>query len=172
MGCTPSELFHASTLECFYDSSCIDLICTNHTKSTYSPIPLYTNVSRFFINTTIAQLINDLFIETWKTTINYSSYFEHCPPLVCSYTYTQKLNSLYTLTLLLGLQGGLSLVLEWICPKIVRMLVKIYQRRMRRINVVQFDMIILIHVNYFDMKILVFFKPNLGEWPFHLSGGL
>jgi len=41
------------------------------------------------------------------------------------------------LTLLLGLQGGLSLVLEWICPKIVRMLVKIYQRRMRRINVVQ-----------------------------------
>jgi len=136
MGCTPSESFHSSTLECFYDSSCIRLI-QEYTKSTYSPIPVSRNGSRFSINTTIAELTNDLFTETWKTTINYSSYFEDCAPLFCSYTYTQKLNSLYTLTLLLGLQGGLSLVLEWICPKIVRMIVKMYQRRMRRMNVVR-----------------------------------
>ncbi len=142
MGCTPSESFLASTLECFYDSSCINLIQeytshTNNINSTYSHIPLSTNMSRFLINTTISELINNLFIEKWKTTINYSSYFEHCAPLVCSYTYIQKLNSLYTMTLLFGLHGGLTIVLDWICPMIIQIINKVYQHRKRRTNIVQ-----------------------------------
>lgn len=136
MGCTPSDSFHASTLECFYDSTCVDLIryYVNYTNPTES---ISINGSRFTTNTTIAQLINDLFTETWKTTINYSSYFHQCAPSTCSYTYTQKLNSLYTLTVLLGLQGGLSTILDWICPKMVKMIFKIYQRRIRRRNAIQ-----------------------------------
>ncbi|CAF3433755.1 unnamed protein product, partial [Rotaria sp. Silwood2] len=114
IGCTPSESFHASTLECFYDPSCINLIQdnTNYIKSinfTSSLNPLSIMKSQYSINATIAELIDNLFIEQWIATINYSSYFEQCSPLLCSYTYIEQFNLLYTVTVLLGLQGGLTI---------------------------------------------------------------
>jgi hypothetical protein len=117
IGCTPSESFRLSTLECFYDQSCINLIrqYTNYTSlmnSSNSSIALSATMSRFSINTTVVELINDLFVEEWATSINYSSYYEQCSPLLCTYTYSQKVNALYTITLLLGLQGGLTIVLN------------------------------------------------------------
>lgn len=142
MGCTPSESFRVSTLECFYHSSCLHLLYqytnyTSTTKSTSLPRPLLTNRSRFSIDATIDQLTTELFTEVWKTTMNYSLYFNQCAPSVCSYAYIQKLNSLYTVTLLFGLQGGLSFVLEWICPKLVRIIFKIHQRWKKRTNVIR-----------------------------------
>ncbi|CAF1195209.1 unnamed protein product [Adineta steineri] len=136
IGCTPSESFRASTLECFYDRSCIDLIheYTNYTKSHN---PLLANTSRFSINTTIAELIDNLFIEKWNTKMNYSSYFHKCSPLHCSYTYIQKKSSfIYTITILLGLQGGLSIVLKWLCPKIVRIASKVNDYRKKRTSTI------------------------------------
>ncbi|CAF3248069.1 unnamed protein product [Rotaria sp. Silwood2] len=117
IGCTPSESFHASTLECFYDPSCINLIQdnTNYIKSinfTSSLNPLSIMKSQYSINATIAELIDNLFIEQWIATINYSSYFERCSPLLCSYTCIEQFNLLYTVTVLLGLQGGLTIVLK------------------------------------------------------------
>ncbi|CAF3918156.1 unnamed protein product [Adineta steineri] len=136
IGCTPSESFRASTLECFYDRSCIDLIhqYTNYTKS-YNP--LSTTNSRFSINTTIAELIDNLFVEKWSTEKNYSSYFHECSPLYCSYTYIhKKISFVYTITVLLGLQGGLGLVLKWFCPKIVRIASKVNDYRKKRMNTI------------------------------------
>ncbi|CAF4154880.1 unnamed protein product, partial [Adineta steineri] len=83
-----------------------------------------------------AELINDLFVEEWATNINYSSYYEQCSPLLCSYTYSKQINPLYTITLILGLQGGLTIVLKWICPKIVRTAAKVYHRRKKQTNIV------------------------------------
>ncbi|CAF3662865.1 unnamed protein product [Adineta steineri] len=142
IGCTPSESFRASTLECFYDDLCINLIKNytinaNRTNSTNLFKPLSTINSSFPINISIAELINNLFIEDWNIKINYSAYFEQCLPLSCSYTYIQRFNVLHIITTLLGLQGGLAIVLKWICPKIIRIIVKIYQYRKKRKNVVQ-----------------------------------
>ncbi|CAF0819652.1 unnamed protein product [Adineta steineri] len=142
IGCTPSESFRASTLECFYNQSCIDLIqqfankpsrfnLTNPFKS------LSTNNSRFPINTTIDKLINSLFIEELKTTISYSSYFEQCFPLSCSYTYIRQSSFLSIMTHLFGLQGGLAIVFDWICPKIVHFVFIVYRYRKRHINTIQ-----------------------------------
>ncbi|CAF1233379.1 unnamed protein product [Adineta steineri] len=137
MGCTPSESFRASTLECFYNQSCLTLIqqYTNY-KTRIDPI-IPSNNSQFSINTTMAELIDHLFIEEWNTTINYSTYFEKCSPLSCSYTYIQRFNLFYIITLLLGLQGGLTIVLKWICPKLVYGLTKIYNYRKRQTNIIQ-----------------------------------
>ncbi|CAF1442866.1 unnamed protein product [Adineta steineri] len=142
IGCTPSESFRASTLECFYNESCINLTkqytinrrrmkYTNHFK------PLSIINSSYSINTTIAELVDNLFIEDWNIKINYTSYFEQCSPSLCSYNYIQRFNILHIVTTLIGLQGGLAMVLEWICPKIIRIIVKIYQYRKKRRNVVQ-----------------------------------
>ncbi|UJR24406.1 hypothetical protein I4U23_005783 [Adineta vaga] len=138
IGCTPSESFLASTLECFYDISCINLIqeytnYTNKVNVTTIPIPhLSAMINQSSVNLTIAELVNNLFIENWTTTMNYSSYFEQCSPLLCSYTYLQKFNSLYTITLLCGLQGGLTIVLKWISPKIIQYLTIVYQHHQKR----------------------------------------
>ncbi|CAF4111073.1 unnamed protein product [Adineta steineri] len=136
IGCTPSESFRASTLECFYDRSCIDLI-HQYTNYTTFHNPVLNMTSRFSINTTIAELIDNLFIERWATKMNYSSYFHECSPLYCSYTYIQKKSSfIYTITVLLGLQGGLSIVLKWFCPKIVRIASKVNDCRKKRTNTI------------------------------------
>ena len=142
IGCTPTESFLSSTLECFYDLSCIERIqqyihyaqIDNDTKV---PILLFANSSRFLVNTTIFDLVNHLFVETWSATVNYSAYFHQCSPILCSYTYLQQLNSFYTITLLLGLYGGLNFVLKWLCPNIVYFLAKLYHWRKRRSNIVR-----------------------------------
>ncbi|UJR07421.1 hypothetical protein I4U23_011707, partial [Adineta vaga] len=135
MGCIPSESFRLSTLECFYDQSCLDLIqqYTNYPNS-LTPLSTTTNFSRFPQNTTISELINHLFIEKWSTEMNYSSYYEQCLPSLCSYTSIEKFNLLYTITVILGIQGGLTIVLKWICPKLVRVGSKIYYHRKKRIT--------------------------------------
>ncbi|CAF1083935.1 unnamed protein product [Adineta steineri] len=136
IGCTPSESFRTSALECFYDRSCIDLI-HQYTNYTTFHNPVLKMTSRFSINTTIAELIENLFLERWATKMNYSSYFHECSPLYCSYTYIQKKSSfIYTITVLLGLQGGLSIVLNWFCPKIVRIASKMNDYRKKRMNTI------------------------------------
>lgn len=128
IGCTPSESFLSSTLECFYDISCLNLI-QEYMNYTDSSIFLLTKINQSQINVTIGELVNNLFITQWLTTKNYSSYYEQCAPLLCSYTYIQQSNSLYILTLLLALNGGLTIVLKWICPKIVRVIVTVYRKK-------------------------------------------
>ncbi|CAF1633602.1 unnamed protein product, partial [Adineta steineri] len=136
IGCTPSESFRASTLECFYDSSCINLI-HQYTNYSNSHEPLSIMKSRFSINTKIAELIDNLFIEQWSNKTNYTSYFEQCLPSYCSYTSAQKFNLLNIITLLLSLQGGLAIILKWTCPKIVRIASKINDYRKKRTNTVR-----------------------------------
>ena len=140
MGCTPTESLLASTLECFYDLSCINLIrehitFTNSAKTVYTT-PLSVNDNRFPPDKLIIDLAGDLFVETWSTKITYTDYFNRCLPTSCSYTYVQQLNSLYTGTVLLGLYGGLNVVLQGICRTIIYLLFKIYQFRKRRSNLV------------------------------------
>lgn len=132
IGCTPSESFLASTLECFYNASCIYLLhqmISENQSSGITRIPLSLNktITRFPIDSTVSHLINHLFNERWTVTVNYSSYFEQCSPMLCSYSYVQTVNSLYTLTYLFGLLGGLMLALKWICPIIIYIGYKLYQ---------------------------------------------
>ncbi|CAF1209410.1 unnamed protein product [Adineta ricciae] len=131
VGCTPSESLLASTLECFYDQLCLDLI-QHYTNYENSSTPLSTTSSQFSQNTTIDELRQNLFIERWLTKTNYSSYYQQCSPLLCTYTSIENFNILYAITLILGLQGGLTIVLKWLCPKFVRVALKIHQNRKTR----------------------------------------
>ncbi|CAF1520501.1 unnamed protein product [Adineta ricciae] len=137
MGCLPSESFHLSTLECFYNQSCLDLI-SNYTN--YDNISTHRlNIStRFPPNTTINQLISHSFTQQWLNKSNYSLYYHQCSPSSCSYTYNERFNIFYIITLFLSLQGGLMFVLAWICPKLIRIIFEIndyYQRKRQRTSV-------------------------------------
>ncbi|CAF1363233.1 unnamed protein product [Adineta steineri] len=136
MGCTPSESFRYSTLECFYDQSCIRQL-EEYTKSRSSIIALSPPSNRSSINRTIDELINTLFVEKWSPHIHYPSYFQQCLPSLCLYTYIKRFDILHILTLLLGFQGGLSIVLAWICPKIIRLIVQIQKYQKKRNNIIE-----------------------------------
>lgn len=142
MGCTTSESFFQSTLECFYNSTCIDLIYEyirfgNRSNLAQIPALQFFNTSQYPVNASVATLISNLFIEDWTTTVNYSSYFQQCSPLSCSYTYIQKLDSLYTISFLLSLSGGFTIILKWICPNLVHLAVIIYNYWSQRKNSVE-----------------------------------
>nr|ACD54674.1 unknown [Adineta vaga] len=141
IGCTPSESLLVSTLECFFNSSCIKLIqkYINNVDLNNIFTSLSTkNLKQFSINTTVDELINKLFIEDLNVTIDYLSYYHQCAPAFCEYTSIQKLNLLYTLKVLTGFQGGLTIVLRWLIPKLVRIVVKIYEyRKKRQIIIIQ-----------------------------------
>ncbi|CAF1166746.1 unnamed protein product [Adineta ricciae] len=112
IGCIPSESFRSSTIECFYNSSCLQYI-QEYTNFTFSKT-LSSTESRFSAQATIHELSDNLFIEDWNITVNYSLY--------------------YRASLLLALQGGLSIVLKIACPWIIRIVFKIYKRYQRRRN--------------------------------------
>ena len=138
IGCTPTESFFASTLECFYNASCVTLIQQQISSNsifnlTDAPVLISTNSTRFLSNTTITDLVKELFIETWPVTTNYSIYFDLCAPKLCSDTYIQRIDSLYTITLLLSLLSALNFILKWLCPKIVYFFDRIYQYRKNRL---------------------------------------
>jgi hypothetical protein len=139
MGCTPSESLFLSTLECFYDISCINLLQQLLLIKSNDNISYILNGtgSQFEMNITVMSLVNELFVENWLTTMNYSSYFDQCSPVLCTYKYIQQLNSIYTIAYLLGLYGGLTIVLKWICPKIIYFLHKIPRCQKKHTNLVQ-----------------------------------
>ncbi|CAF1550530.1 unnamed protein product [Adineta steineri] len=134
MGCTPTESFLASNLACFYNSSCIKLIYDSTNYDGKIPNSLSIKTSRFSTDTPVINLVNELFIENWSITIEYPSYFNQCSPSLCSYTYTERINLFYTGTLILGIYGGLSFVLKWFCPLIIRLLFKLNEYRKKRGN--------------------------------------
>ncbi|CAF1235054.1 unnamed protein product [Adineta steineri] len=136
MGCTPSESFRHSTLECFYNQSCIRQL-EEYTKSTSSIIALSPTSNNSSMIRTIDELIYSLFVEEWSPHIHYPSYFQQCLPSLCLYTYIKRFDIFHILTLLLGFQGGLSIVLKWICPKIIQLIVQIQKYRKKRNNIIE-----------------------------------
>ena len=138
VGCSPVETLLRSTLECFYNQTCIDTLI--HYASTVEEIfPLtidmksmnYTMSNRFQTNTTIQEIVNALFVEKWHINVSYASFYEQCAPAYCSYTFRKRNNFVYIVSRILGLYGGLTTSLRFIIPLIINFAFKIrhYCRR-------------------------------------------
>jgi hypothetical protein len=106
-GCIPSFSLLQSTLECFYDSMCLNILeFLGIDTLSYPPLNISIS-SRFSVNTTIETMFNELFIEDWHNTSNFTGYFYACAPISCSYTYTERVNAIYMVTGIISLIGGL-----------------------------------------------------------------
>ncbi|CAF1466812.1 unnamed protein product [Adineta ricciae] len=110
VGCLPVHGLRLSTLECFYSSGCLKALAI-FVNSSLVLSPLKRSIpSRFtpISSTPIGTLIDELFIESWQNSSNYSSYYLICAPSNCRYTYVERNGFVYTLTTILGLYGGLT----------------------------------------------------------------
>ena len=111
VGCLPIYSLRQSTLECFYNFTCLqELADFASTTIVFEPLNVPMN-SRFLpvSSVPIGTLIDELFLETWQTTNNYSAYFTSCAPALCQYTHAEKNTIIYIVTTRLGLYGGLTI---------------------------------------------------------------
>ncbi|CAF1529577.1 unnamed protein product [Adineta ricciae] len=67
------------------------------------------NPNRSSPSETIESLINRLMIESWLPNISFSSYYNACAPLSCTFQYNDRNNIFVVIATIIGLFGGLSL---------------------------------------------------------------
>lgn len=132
ISCWPVESLLLSTLQSFYNQTTLNQILTNINSSVLPDrfIALNSsNSSTFNPNATLDILVQNLFIEKWSQTLNYSSYYTSCQPQSCQYNIDQHSEPIYIITSLLGLYGGLSVILHFIIPIIVKFILERFERR-------------------------------------------
>ena len=121
-----------STFECLYDQKCLDTLAALINFSTPIMALNSSNSIRYPSNTTlIGSIIDNLFIEAWYNTSNYSSYFSECAPATCQYSYVERNDVIYMLTILLGLYGGLTIALRlivWYGVGVIHQMLTRYRR--------------------------------------------
>ena len=128
-GCFSYTSLLQSTLECFYEQSCLDLL------EVFVPglaviSPISRTLSRFPSTTTVSDLLQQLFVESWNNQSNFTRYFQMCSPGSCSYSYDRRFNWLYVLVTLVGLFDSLKIITFSTAPIVVRIF-RIVQKTMR-----------------------------------------
>jgi hypothetical protein len=89
--------------------------------------------SQYFVNSTIQNFFDHLMVEQWNKSITYEKYYNHCQPKQCTYTYKTKNTAIDIVTILFGLVGGLVTILQFIVPRLVKLIAWIIAKRRRRI---------------------------------------
>jgi hypothetical protein len=120
-GCYIIESLLQSSLQCFYNQTCIDKLQSYFQVSSIMDVTAL-NVSlsvQFFENSTIEDIIDQLMVEEWNSSSMYDNYYSECQPKQCSYTLTTKNSAIYIVTTVIGLIGGLITVLKLIVPRLV-----------------------------------------------------
>jgi hypothetical protein len=133
-GCIPRYSIFQSTLECFYNSTCLNMIrMFIGDNSSRHPLDIRAQ-SRFKLNATVESMFKELLIETWWETSNFTGYFYACAPTSCSYTYTQRFNILFMFITLFSLIGGLNGALYFFAMFLVENIIRRVHDRQHVLN--------------------------------------
>ena len=119
--CQPLDGALTSSLECFYQPSCLSLI-QQVLSISMTPPPLTSNGSRFSPTTTVQVLLNDLMIEQLIDEVLFTQYYSRCNPTYCIYSYSHRLDVLFMVTLVISVFGGLSIIVKLISTLLVKSL--------------------------------------------------
>lgn len=129
VGCSLFESLLASTLECFYNRSCmieLDQYMYRPLRSSFNFTPLQHDRNDPY--STIESIFNQLMVNTWSSNISYSSYYRLCAPTSCTFEHITRNDLFFVMSTIIGVFGGLSLAL-----KIILIIgLRIVKTRMRR----------------------------------------
>ncbi|CAF4164670.1 unnamed protein product, partial [Adineta steineri] len=121
IGCVVVSSVLQSSLSCFFNQTCFDRIHNSiQTTQSINISILDLNNTRFSPHDHIETIMNSLMIETWNEKIDYDKYYEQCAPEQCTYVYTSANNPFQTVTVIIGLFGGLSVVMKIVVQFVVR----------------------------------------------------
>ena len=134
--CSSVDTVLESTLECFYDRTCLDALINALRSGAFGlrrdvhVDPLNATVhSRFSIRARLRNLIELLMVEEWRSSVSYPAFYEQCAPRSCTHVYQQHDDPWAILTRILGLHGGLTVALRLIVPRTIQLAMKIRHRR-------------------------------------------
>jgi len=136
-GCYVIESLLQSSLGCFYDHQCIDRLQLYFSSSSSIPTPALdaSLFSRYFTNSTVQEIIDNLMIDQWNASPPiYERYYNECQPIQCTYKFQTRNDVIYIATTLFGIAGGLVTVLEIVVPRFIKLVT--YCIRKRRTAVV------------------------------------
>jgi hypothetical protein len=140
LGCYLIDSVFSSTLECLFERQCMKLLTDMYFFDVVDLVrplnncvlniqPLRHENSRFFPNTTMQSIVEQLFIENWTTSINFEKFYEYCAPKTCTYPTRRRFDTVYMTTKMFGFYGGLSVVLEFVLPLLVKYIRKRWGKR-------------------------------------------
>ena len=124
-GCFALESALASSLECYYDATCLALLVPD--SRAFPPLQS-TFPTRYDRTTTIGSLMDELMVEDQLVNMSFASYYSVCAPKICAYSFNQRNSVLIILTTILALIGGLNTVLHLLIPLIVKQVMEIKKR--------------------------------------------
>ncbi|CAF3224735.1 unnamed protein product [Rotaria sp. Silwood2] len=135
VGCVPQNALLQSTLECFYNQSCLDIVISlTGALRTVSTLNISKSFSRFSPTTSIGVLFDNLMIESWGNSTDFAAYFQSCAPKTCSYSYTRLFFLIYMITTLASVFGGLNVVLRIVSPLFVQFVLRLCLQRIRTVE--------------------------------------
>ncbi|CAF1033730.1 unnamed protein product [Adineta steineri] len=128
--CYPLDATLGSTLECYYQSSCLALI-----HAIFNTTPLSsTSSTQFSSNTTIQALFDELFIEEVEDQVSFAQYYLQCNPSSCTYIRSRRFDLLFMLSTVITVFGGLAAILKLIAPLIIKVIFALRQRCQRGVE--------------------------------------
>ncbi|CAF1364229.1 unnamed protein product [Adineta ricciae] len=154
MGCYLSDSLFSSSISCFYNEICLDVIkkqMSQRTELYYDVRPLDSSEkSQYRTDISIKTLTDNLFIEKWNDFYSYQIYYNSCQPSICSYKIKLRPSFLDLITKLLSIYNGLTILYQFLIPNIVRLIrrKKSQRRRSEYCNLIiplQSDVSIWIH---------------------------
>lgn len=115
IGCSIMEGLFLSSFQCFFDQACIDGL-----RIFQSAIALNSSSSsRYPPDTKLNEIIENLFIEDYNSSISYDEYYSQCKPLSCTYAMEIVREPIEVFTTCLGILGGLKAILSVLVPILV-----------------------------------------------------
>jgi hypothetical protein len=125
VGCYPVQALFESTLECYYNQSCMDTIALYLPANTGSENFTALNTSQNQANETIGAIIDRMFIDTWISNVSFTSYYHACSPVSCTYEYTRRRSIISLVTIVIGIFGGLTTAFKIIIFILLKIMGKI-----------------------------------------------
>ena len=120
--CLPLDAILASSLECFYNQTCLNELSTFFPTEHRFTAMSVLNTSRFQSNTIVKSMVDHLMVENWTLDISYENYYHQCAPISCTFFREDRFGFLAVITKLIGMLSGLTIVLRLIVPQLLRSL--------------------------------------------------
>ncbi|CAF1136560.1 unnamed protein product [Adineta steineri] len=131
-GCMMFDSLLQSTLTCLYNKTCLGFMRASILDFKPLPVKVLSYSSLAMSNATIETLLNHMFVSQWFQNISFDLYYNQCAPRSCEYSYALEYNSLYVITTLIALFGGLTNGLHFLVKVLAIIVYKIVDWRKKK----------------------------------------
>ena len=129
VGCFLIEALLSSTLECFYNRTCmleLDQYLDSTLRQSWNYPALNASLNSPY--ETVQLLVSRLMVDSWSWNVNFSAYYSTCAPYSCVFEYQSRNDLVYVITVIIGVFGGLSIGFRMLILVGLRLIEKVRER--------------------------------------------